>query len=154
MDFLTNPMIWLIVLIVFLAIEAMTLGLATIWFAGGALAAFITALLGADLYIQVILFLAVSILLLIFTRPVAVRYLNTKKTPTNSDRLIGMQAVVISEINNLQGKGEVEVAGNRWSARSETGDAVIVIGKTVEIVSIQGVKVIVRELEEERGNQT
>ncbi|QOV19297.1 NfeD family protein [Blautia liquoris] len=152
MELLTNPMVWLIALIVFLAIEAMTLGLATIWFAGGALVAFIAALLGADLYIQIILFLAVSILLLVFTRPIAVRYLNTKKTPTNVDRLIGMQAIVTSKINNLKGKGEVEIGGNRWSARSETEDEIIDSGKTVEVVSIQGVKLIVRESEEERGD--
>ncbi len=152
MELLTNPMVWLIALIVFLAIEAMTLGLATIWFAGGALVAFIAALLGADLYIQIILFLAVSILLLVFTRPIAVRYLNTKKTPTNVDRLIGMQVIVTSKINNLKGKGEVEIGGNRWSARSETEDEIIDSGKTVEVVSIQGVKLIVRESEEERGD--
>lgn len=152
MEILTNPVIWLIVLIVLLAIEAATLGLTTIWFSGGALVAFIAALLGADLYIQMILFLAVSILLLVFTRPIALRYLNTKTTPTNADRMIGMQGVVTSEINNLQGKGAVEIGGTRWSARAETEDQVIETGKTIEVISIQGVKVIVKEAEKERGD--
>lgn len=146
---LNNPIIWLILLIVLLAVEVMTLGLSSIWFAGGALIAFIAALLGADLYIQIILFLAVSILLLIFTRPLAVRYLNGKTTATNVDSLIGAQAVVTGDINNLLGEGEIAVNGVPWSARSEQEGLIIETGKVVEIVKIIGVKAIVRELKGE-----
>ena len=149
MDLLNNPIIWLILLIVLLAVEVMTLGLSSIWFAGGALIAFIAALLGADLYIQIILFLAVSILLLIFTRPLAVRYLNGKTTATNVDSLIGAQAVVTGDINNLLGEGEIAVNGVPWSARSEQEGLIIETGKVVEIVKIIGVKAIVREMKGE-----
>lgn len=145
MDMLSNPIIWLILLIILLAVEVMTLGLSSIWFAGGALIAFFTALLGADLYIQIILFLAVSILLLIFTRPIAVRYLNGRTTATNVDSLIGSRAVVTGEINNLLGEGEIAVNGIPWSARSEQEDLIIEKGKVVEIVKIIGVKAIVKE---------
>lgn len=145
MDLLSNPIIWLILLIILLAVEVMTLGLSSIWFAGGALIAFFAALLGADLYIQIILFLAVSILLLIFTRPIAVRYLNGRTTATNVDSLIGSRAVVTGEINNLLGEGEIAVNGIPWSARSEQEDLIIDKGKVVEIVKIIGVKAIVKE---------
>lgn len=145
MDLLSNPIIWLILLIILLAVEVMTLGLSSIWFAGGALIAFFAALLGADLYIQIILFLAVSILLLIFTRPIAVRYLNGRTTATNVDSLIGSRAVVTGEINNLLGEGEIAVNGIPWSARSEQEDLIIEKGKVVEIVKIIGVKAIVKE---------
>ena len=100
-----NPIVWLVILVVLLVIEIITLGLSTIWFAGGALAAFIAALLGADLYLEIILFLAVSLVLLLFTRPVVMRYLNANKTATNVDSLIGEQAIVTKPINNLLGQG-------------------------------------------------
>ena len=102
-----NPVIWLVILIVLLVIEVITLGLSTIWFAGGALASFIAALAGAGVAVQVVLFLAVSIVLLLFTRPVVMKYLNRNKTATNADSLIGEQAVVTQTINNLMGRGEV-----------------------------------------------
>ena len=86
-------------------------GLSTIWFAGGALAAFIAALLGADLYLGDYSVLAVSLVLLLFTRPVVMRYLNANKTATNVDSLIGEQAIVTKPINNLLGQGEVMVGG-------------------------------------------
>ncbi|HIU74476.1 MAG TPA: NfeD family protein [Candidatus Pelethocola excrementipullorum] len=149
MILLNNPIIWLIILIVLLVVEVMTLGLSSIWFAGGALIAFLAALLGADLYIQIILFLAVSILLLIFTRPIAVRYLNGRTTATNVDSMIGSRAVVTGEINNLLGEGEIAVNGIPWSARSEQEDLIIEKGKIVEIVKIIGVKAIVREMKGE-----
>lgn len=156
MNFVNNPMIWLILLVVMLVIEVVmlvievvTLGLSTIWFAGGALIAFLAALLGANIYIQVILFLVISIVLLVSTRPIAVRYLNGKTTATNVDSLIGSHAIVTSEINNLLGKGEAEVNGVPWSARSEQDDLVIEAGKVVEVVKIHGVKVVVREVKGE-----
>ena len=143
---INNPIIWLILLIVLLVIEVLSLGLSTIWFAGGALVAFLAALLGANIFIQVILFFAVSVVLLIFTRPLAVRYLNGKTTATNVDSLIGEQAVVTGEINNLLGQGEITVNGITWTARADQEGQKIMVGKVVQIVRVDGVKAIVREV--------
>ena len=146
-----NPIIWLIILVILLFIEIITLGLSTIWFAGGALAAFIAALAGGNLTLQVILFLAVSLVLLLFTRPVVMRYLNANKTATNVDSLIGEQAVVSSPINNLLGQGEVLVNGNPWSARSAEENGTIEKNEIVRIVRIDGVKLIVERRESENN---
>ena len=91
------PVYWLIALVVFLVIEAATLGLATIWFAGGALVALIAAMCGAGIVIQIVLFLVVSLVLLFFTRPLAVRFLNKDTLKTNVDRVVGMEGVVTEE---------------------------------------------------------
>ena len=142
-----NPILWLILLIILLVIEAISLELTTIWFAGGALAAFIAALVGADVVVQVVLFLAVSIVLLVFTRPVAVRYLNRNKTPTNAESLIGEQAVVTQTINNLMGRGVVLVNGMEWTARSQENSEMIEKDTIVRILRIDGVKLIVERKE-------
>ena len=92
--------IWLIVFVACILIEIITLGLTTIWFAGGALIAAISAALGAPLWLQSILFGAVSLILLFFTRPVAVKYFNKDRVKTNAESLVGRQAIVISEIDN------------------------------------------------------
>ena len=142
-----NPILWLILLIILLVIEAISLELTTIWFAGGALAAFIAALVGADVVVQVVLFLAVSIVLLVFTRPVAMRYLNRNKTPTNAESLIGEQAVVTQTINNLMGRGVVLVKGMEWTARSQENSEMIEKDTIVRILRIDGVKLIVERKE-------
>lgn len=142
-----NPIAWLIILIVLLVIEIITLGLSTIWFAGGALAAFIAALVGADFYVEIILFLAVSMVLLLFTRPVVMRYLNANKTATNVDSLIGGQAIVTKTINNLLGQGEVMVGGTPWSARSAEENGTIEKDAVVRILKVDGVKLIVERKE-------
>lgn len=142
-----NPILWLILLIILLVIEAISLELTTIWFAGGALAAFIAALAGADVVVQVVLFLAVSIVLLVFTRPVAMRYLNRNKTPTNAESLIGEQAIVTQTINNLMGRGVVLVNGMEWTARSQENSEMIEKDTIVRILRIDGVKLIVERKE-------
>ena len=142
-----NPIIWLVILIVLLVIEVITLGLSTIWFAGGALAAFIAALLGANVAVQVVLFLAVSIILLIFTRPVVMRMLNKHKTATNAESLIGEQAIVTQTINNLMGRGEVFINGLEWMARSQQDNDTIEKDTVVRILRIDGVILIVERKE-------
>ena len=98
--------VWLIVFVACILIELITLGLTTIWFAGGALIAAIGAAFGAPLWLQAVLFGAVSLVLLYFTRPVAVKYFNKDRVKTNAESLVGKQAIVISEIDNLQGIGQ------------------------------------------------
>ena len=93
---------WLGILIVLVIIELATLGLTTIWFAGGALIAFIASLLGASIAVQVVLFLAVSVVLLFFTRPLAMKYVNKNRIKTNVDSLIGQKAIVLTDIDNLR----------------------------------------------------
>ena len=135
---------WLIVLVVMTVIEIITLGLTTVWFAGGALAAFIASLLGANIVVQVILFVVVSVLLLALTRPLAVEYLNKDRIRTNAESLIGKTAVVKQEIDNLNAQGQVSVDGQEWTARS-VEEQVIPKNMQVEIVEINGVKLMVRQ---------
>lgn len=137
---------WLIVFVALLVIEIATMGLTTVWFAGGALIAFLAAYIGFGVAVQVILFLAVSILLLVLTRPIAVKYFNQERQKTNADRLIGQKAVVKEEIHTVQGTGRVEVNGMEWSAKTETAE-VIPVDTIVLIRGIQGVKLIVEKEE-------
>ncbi|MBQ8807485.1 MAG: NfeD family protein, partial [Bacteroidaceae bacterium] len=104
-------MIWLIIFVVCIAVEIATMGLTTIWFAGGALIASVVAAIGGPIWLQVVLFFVVAFILLYFTRPIAVKYFNKDRVKTNVESMIGKQAIVISEINNLQGIGQVTVGG-------------------------------------------
>ena len=137
--------VWLILLIVCLVVEAATMGLATIWFAGGALVALLVSLIHAPIWLQVVLFLAVSLLLLIYTRPIAKKYFNRNITKTNVDSVIGKNAIVVEAIDNLQGKGRVTLAGQEWTARSVEENGMIPEGAIVEVEAVSGVKLMVRE---------
>jgi len=143
---------WLVLLILCIVIEVPTMGLTTIWFAGGTLVAILAALLNAPIFVQVILFLVVSLLLLFFTRPLAVKYFNKDRIKTNVESMVGRQAVVTSEIFNLEGIGQVTVAGLEWSARSYDDKLRIPVGTVVNVVAIHGVKLIVKVDENLKGN--
>ena len=135
--------VWLVLLILFIVAELATMGLTTIWFAGGALIAAIAAAMHAPLVLQVALFLVVSIVLLFFTRPIAVKYFNKDRVRTNVESMIGRQAIVTSEINNLEGVGQVTVSGQEWSARSRNEAQKIPVGTVVVVCAVSGVKLIV-----------
>ncbi len=137
--------IWLVLLIVLVGIEMGTMGLTTIWFAGGALVAILAALLHAPVIVQIVLFFLVALVLLIFTRPVAVRYFNRDRVKTNVESIQGKQAIVTEEIDNLHAAGKVTVGGQEWSARNADGTQVIETGKIVTVVAVSGVKLMVRE---------
>lgn len=139
---------WLAIIIVMAIIEIATLGLTTIWFAGGALAAFISELLGAGLPIQIAVFIVVSFVLLVFTRPLAVKFMNKGKIRTNAESLIGKSAIVSEDIDNLKAEGAVKVNGQEWSARS-SDDTAITKDTVVEIIEIKGVKLIVKAKEQQ-----
>ncbi|MFA7636994.1 MAG: NfeD family protein [Monoglobales bacterium] len=142
MDFLAKPeFLWLIITIVLFTIEALTVNLTTIWFGFGAIVAMVAASLGGSMQFQVVLFILTTIVLLIFTRPLAVKYI--KKTSTNIDGLVGKQAIVTERIDNLAGTGQVKIDGNVWSARSENG-FIIEEREVVDIIKISGVKLIVK----------
>lgn len=135
--------IWLALLGILILAEVATVQLTTIWFAGGALVSMLLAAFGVkSILIQIIAFLAVSVILLVATRPVVKKYINKKSQPTNADRCIGEKAVVTQEINNLLGCGAAKVNGIEWTARSES-DSVIPVGTTVTVKRIDGVKLIV-----------
>lgn len=143
---------WLVLLIVCIVIEVLTMGLTTIWFAGGALIAILAALLYAPVFVQVILFFLVSLLMLFFTRPIAVKYFNRDRVKTNVESMVGRQAIVVSEIDNVQAVGQVTINGQEWSARSWDDKQRIPVGTVVNIVAISGVKLIVRVDERLQGN--
>lgn len=134
--------VWLVLMVLLFIIEAATAGLTVIWFALGALAALIATLFGAQIWLQVLWFLVVSIATLWFTRPLALKYLNGRSVATNADRVVGMEGVVCEDIDNLAGTGAVKLDGKEWTARSDSG-ANIPSGSVVKVHRIEGVKLIV-----------
>ena len=141
-----NPVyVWLIALVTFIVIEIATMGLTTIWFAGGALVALVLALVEVSFYVQLGVFLVISIILLVCTRPLAVKFFNGKREKTNIDSIIGKQAIVVAEIDNLKEEGQVILNGMEWSARAYEEEKVISAGAVVEVKEVQGVKLMVME---------
>ena len=138
---------WLIIFVVALLVEIVTMGITSIWFAGGALIAWAAAKIGFGTAVQIIVFLAASLLLLILTRPLAVRFFNTERQKTNAESLIGQCAVVIEDIDTLKAQGRVEIQGMEWSAKTDEPDGKISKGQVVVVNGIQGVKLIVRDKE-------
>ncbi|MCL2719260.1 MAG: NfeD family protein [Lachnospiraceae bacterium] len=136
---------WLILFVVFVLVELATMGLSTIWFAGGALVATVAAAFGLPIWLQVILFLVVSVLLLYFTRPIAVKYFNKDRAKTNIEGYVGRDVIVISEIDNLQGIGQVTFNGQEWSARSTSNDVTMSVGTVGVVKAVDGVKLIIEE---------
>ncbi len=134
--------IWLIALIVLVVGEALTVGLTFIWFAVGSLGGLVTAVLGGEIWLQIVVFLVLSALSLALVRPLAAKFLRTSRTPTNADRILGRTAVVIQQIDNVAGQGQINVSGQVWSARS-AGGVVIPVGTQVRVQRIEGVKAFV-----------
>ena len=141
---------WLVVIVAFVAIELNTMALTTIWFAGGALAAFFAAFAGLSVKTQLVVFLIVSLIMLVFTRPFASKFINKGTVKTNADGLIGKKARVTAEINNQLSKGAAVVNGQEWTARAAEEEAVIPEGEIVLIREIRGVKLIVDRIKEEK----
>lgn len=136
---------WLVAMVALIVIELATLGLTTIWFACGALVAVVAAALDAPLLLQILMFVVVSFAVLLAVRPIAVKYFNKDRTRTNIESMIGRQAIVVSEIDNMQGIGQVTVNGMEWSARSTINELKIAVGHVVVIRAVDGVKLIVEE---------
>jgi len=137
---------WLIAFVILLVIEIITLGLTTVWFALGAIAAFLAAYVGTSILVQIIVFLVVSIALLIVTRPIVMKHFNQKRERTNAESLIGQRAIVIETIDSIHSVGRVEVNGMEWAAKTDESD-VIEKDTIVSIKGIQGVKLIVEKEE-------
>ena len=143
------PVYWLGAVVLLLVIEAITMGLTTIWFAGGALAAFFVALAGGPMLLQIGVFLVISPLLLIFTRPAAAKFMNQKVERTNVDSLIGKHAVVTETVDNLKGTGRVQIGGADWKARSGEESLILNKDEIVKVSRVDGVKLIVNKITEE-----
>ncbi len=135
--------IWLGITIVAAVVEAAVPALVSIWFVPGGLTALICALAGGAVWLQIALFLALSCLALVFTRPLAKRLQKPEPVGTNADRVLGAQGVVTEDIDNLLAQGRVSVLGNSWAARSARPQEKIPAGEQVTVERIEGVKLIV-----------
>ena len=148
-DLTANPALWIWVIIIAACIfaEIATLGLTTIWFAGGAGVALVVSIVGGGIWVQIIVFIIVSVVLMFLVRPYAKKRFNSKRTATNVDSILGQTGIVIDEINNLMSKGLVKIGGQEWTARSMDSGETIGPGEQVVVERIEGVKVIVRKKE-------
>ena len=137
-------MVWLFTMVVFLVIEALVPGLVSLWFAIGALAAVLSAVLGAPLWLQLLWFFAVSVAALWLTRPLVKKFVNAKVQPTNADAIIGKECIVTEDIDNIRSSGAVKAGSMVWTARAEDDSMKIPAGSIVKVLAIEGVKLIVR----------
>ena len=142
-------LLWLIVTVIFVAMELSTVTLTSIWFAAGGLAALLVAMLGGNLIVQVIAFLVVAFGLLALTRKWADKFLDGKKQSTNADRAIGEVVRVTERVSNLDRTGRAIVHGQDWTVRTEDDNMIIEKGELVRVLEIKGVKLIVEKYEEE-----
>ncbi len=136
---------WLIVLIVMIVVEISTVSLTSLWFAAGALVALVVSLLGGPFWLQVVLFLVTAIILLLLVRPLSVKILSKKAEKTNVESLIGKDAVVTEDIDNIAGKGEAAVDGVIWTARMKERDGKCPKGSICIVERIEGVKIILTQ---------
>ena len=134
---------WVVALVVFLIVEAVTAGLVSIWFVFGSLVALICAALGAAVWLQIFWFVIVSVATLVLTRPLVKRYVDSRSVATNADRSIGRAAVVTERIDNLAATGAVKLDGVVWTARNTDDAVAIEAGERVTVRAIEGVKLIV-----------
>ena len=144
MDKIT-AIVWLVLMVLFLIAEASTVQLICIWFAAGSLSAMLVSLLGAALWLQILVFFVVSIVLFASLWPVAKKRFNPKRAATNADALVGKICLVTEAIDPMEG-GRVKVGDVTWSAQCETE---VPVGSRVKILKIQGAKVIVEEVKKE-----
>ena len=140
---MSNCIVWLVILAVMIVLEIFSLGLTTIWFGIGAIGAAIVSWMGYGIWVQLIVFAVLSVIAMAVFRPLAVKYLNKDKEKTNIDGVVGEVVVVTKEINHEMAAGEVQPNGMSWTARSQDG-RVIPEAERVTVVSVQGVKLIVK----------
>lgn len=141
-------MVWLAAMIILIIIEIVTVGLATIWFAIGALVAIIVSMLGGGFILQLTVFLLVSLGMLIFTRPLAIRYINNSRARTNYEGIIGKVVRITQDVDNIAALGCAVINGQEWTVRSSDDKCKIAAGSLAKVVDIKGVKLIVEKYEE------
>lgn len=140
---ISESLIWLIITVALSVAEIFTMGLVTIWFAAGAAVAFVLALIGAPLPVQIAAFLVVSIVILVLVRPIASRHFNNRLKKTNIDAYVGRKLIAKTDIDNLHGTGKVDMDGSTWIAVSSMDNIIIRQGETVKVVEVRGAKLIV-----------
>ena len=140
------PFIWLGVVVRARVVEALTFALVSMWFIPGALVAMILSFFPPiALWVQILVFLLITLVFLIFVKPLADKFLIGKRTPTNADAVIGEEAVVTLAIDNIEGKGQVKVKGQIWTARSADKDITYEVGEVLHVIAIEGVKLICKK---------
>lgn len=144
-----QAILWLVAMVVLIIIEIATMGLYTIWFAGGCLVAFFIALIGLNGWFQIGVCIVVSAVLIFFTRPIVQKNFNKTKVKTNAEGLVGKTAIVIEKIDNVAGTGRAVVNGQEWMARAIKADEVFDVNAVVGIEEISGVKLLVKKMEEQ-----
>ena len=141
-----DVIVWLVLMVAFLILEACTVMMVSLWFAGGALSAMVVAMLGGEIWLQCVVFVAVSALLLLSLRPLTKKYFTPKLTKTNVDAVVGKTGTVTERIDNVHASGTVKLDALEWTARSSDG-APIEAGTQIRVDRIEGVKVFVTALE-------
>lgn len=141
---LTEGIIWLTIAVVSGVVEAITMGLTTIWFVFGALAAWVLYEFNAPFIVQIIAFIGVTAVLLYFTKPLVKKYLKVGSTRTNADSLIGEMGIVTEDIDTIKAQGQLEIRGQIWSAKTRN-EELIPKDTVVEILAIEGVKLVVKK---------
>ncbi len=140
---------WLVLLIILLVVEILTVGLTCIWAAGGALVAMLFSLLGVSVGLQIMAFLLVTALLLYFTRPFAVKFINAKREVTNYERIIGRTVQIAERVSNIEQTGMAVVSGQEWTVRAEQENEIFEVGELAQVTNISGVKLIVKKYKED-----
>ncbi len=135
--------LWLVAAVALSVVEIITMGLTTIWFAIGAVAALICALVGAPIWLQVAVFIVVSVVVLVLVRPIAAAHFNNRLKKTNIDAYVGRKLIAKTDIDNLHGTGKVDMDGSTWLALSSMDNVVIHAGEEVKVVEVRGAKLIV-----------
>jgi membrane protein implicated in regulation of membrane protease activity len=138
-----DGIVWLILLILFLVVEGITVGLVSIWLAGGALVALLLQLLGASIMLQILMFFLTSFALLVFTRPIVRRYLNVTHESTNCERFVGKYIKITERVDNMEGTGRAILDDQEWMVRAKVEGETFEVGEIVRIVEISGVKLLV-----------
>lgn len=141
------PLIWVGVMVIFGVLEAVTVGLTSIWFVVGGVGGLVVSMLNGPIWLQLVVFFLVSIGCMVAARPLVVKYINQTTTATNADRVLGGTARVTETIDNAVPVGAVYVDGKTWSARSESGEP-IAVGAMVRVTRMEGVRLFVEELKE------
>ena len=137
-----SAIVWLVMMVILILLEANTVSLVSIWFAAGALISIIASVLGAQIWLQIVVFFAVSVALLLLLRPMVRKHFNPKLQKTNVDAVIGAAGIVMADIDNVMATGTVKLGHMEWTARSTTGE-IIEAGTQVTVDKIEGVKVFV-----------
>ena len=143
-----SAILWLATMVFFIVFEIATMGLYTIWFAGGSLAAFFLAVLGFNKWWQLGIFVIVSGILLFFTRPIVKKKFQGNIVKTNAEGLIGEQCRIVENVDNVAGTGRAVVAGQDWMARAACDSETFAKDDVAVIESISGVKLIIKKVEE------